>query len=73
MTQTQLMAIMLNQLLAHVAYLPHIAYGVNVGQCPFCHVTGELHYGAGVTYQHMPACAFTLNDQLQQSLRDEVK
>lgn len=71
MTQTQLIAIILNQMLARIPYLPSIAFGVNVGQCPFCHATGELHYGSGVTYQHTPACAFTLNDQLQKLLRDE--
>jgi hypothetical protein len=72
MTQTQLTAIILNQLLAHVAYLSHVDAKGNVGQvCPFCHATGELRYGAGVTYQHSPACAFTLNDQLQASLLGE--
>lgn len=42
--------------------------GVDVGQCRYCRVAGEMHYCSETTYKHLPACVEVLRAQLRQAL-----
>lgn len=52
-------------------YAPYNAWGINVGQCRFCGVVGEMRY-PDVFYDHKPGCIMLLAKQLAESLPKET-
>jgi hypothetical protein len=49
-------------------YAPYNAWGIDVGQCRFCGVVGEMHY-PDIFYKHKPECFMALAKQLLDSLQ----
>lgn len=49
-------------------YAPYHAWGVNVGQCRYCGVIGEMRY-PDIFYDHKPECLMPLAKQLYESLQ----
>lgn len=56
-----------NPIVRHIDEL----FGVNVGRCRYCGVTGHFVGTSQIKHEHPDECVLALNAQLQESLKED--